>query len=450
MQTDPRRFDRRSALGLSGAAALTALISACSPSASQSSGPAGPAANSAGASRSASGSASSSASTTATPSAAPVELGGAAGAPTLTLWADSQYVSAFAAASKGFTQKYGANLKIQPFSFNDILTNFQKAGPTGNGPDLIDANIDWLGPLQQAGLVGSVDFGAKAASFDKRALTGWTVNGSPAGLPITIESLCVLRNPKLVSSPLTSWSDLSSVMRELVAKGVKYPLVIDNNAYVFIAVLTAFGGYCFKQTSGTYDIHNVGLDNSGSVDAFGIVSTAIKNKWTRSGIDADTVAKAFPAGEIGIHVTGPWQIPPYQAAKADFEIDSLPAGPAGPAVPWLSARGLLPSKASKNGALAQSFLTDYWAATTPMASFAKAVAKQSAWQPAQQSTDDATVKALTRSASTAEPIPSNPALQAFWPAVGDGLTLLFNGQSTAAKVAKNAQSAVAQAVKKQG
>ena len=454
MTEQSRRHTRRTFLNLTGAAGVAALAAACGGSSSSSA----PAPTAAGATTpagapSASGSASATpapaASGATTSAAAPVQVGNNAGGPTLTLWADSQYVPAYIAASKGFTEKYGANLVVQPFAFNDILTSFQKAGPAGNGPDLIDANIDWLGPLRQAGLVAPIDFGSKASSFNQRALTGWTENGSVLGMPITVESLCVLRNPKLVPQPMTNWSQLASVMSPLKSKKVKYPIVIDSNAYVYIAVLTAFGGYCFKQTSdGSYDVSDVGLDNAGSVKALDIVSTSIKNGWTKPGIDADTVAQAFPANQIGLQVTGPWQIPPFQAANAEFAIDPLPAGPAGPAVPWLSARGFLVNKLSKNAALAQTFLTDYWAADAPMASFAKAAAKESAWTPAQKSNDDATVQALAKAAATAQPIPSTPALQAFWPAVGDGLTLLFNGQSTPAKVAKNAQSAVVAAAKK--
>lgn len=455
MTQQARRFDRRNFLGLTGAAGLAALAAACS--SGSSTGSATPTPSPAGGSPAPTSAPAPSASATApavsgSPSASvtpPVTVGNIPGAPTLTMWVDSQYVAQHAAAAKGFSDKFGANVKVQPFGFNDILTNFQKAGPAGNGPDLIDANIDWLGPLQQAGLVAPVDFGANAAKFDKRALDGWTQNGAVLGMPITVESLCVLRNPKLLPEPLTNWSQLKTAMDGLVAKKVKYPIVYDSNAYVYIGILTAFGGYCFKQApDGKVDIADVGLDKPGTVQALDLLATSLKNGWTKPAVDANVVAKAFPANQIGLQVTGPWQILPYQDAKATFAIDPLPAGPAGPAVPWLSARGLLVNKLSKNAALAQSFLTDYWAADGPMATFAKVTAKQSAWLPAQKSNDDATVQALTKAAATALPIPSTPALQAFWPAVGDGLTLLFNKQSTPDKVARTAQAAVSAAAKK--
>jgi arabinogalactan oligomer/maltooligosaccharide transport system substrate-binding protein len=441
MPTGNGLFDRRGFLRVATAAGAAVGLAACGSSGSTSQAPA--------ATPSGSPSPSASGSPSGTPSPPPVVAGKKVDGPTMTVWADSLFVPPFVAASAGASEAIGANISFQPFGYGDLLTSFQKAGPTGNGPDLMDANIDWMGPLTQAGLLGALDFGDKAASFDKRALNGWTQDGAVYGMPIAIESLCVLRNPKLVPEPLKNWSDLEGVMAPLAKKGIRYPLVIDLNSYVFIAVTTAFGGYCYKQKpDGSYDINDIGLNNDGAVAALSMLDEAVKEKWTRPGVDADTVAKAFPAGQIGIHVTGPWQIPTYDTAKADYVIDTLPAGPAGKAVPFLSARGLVVNKLSPNAALAQSFLTDFWAGDEPMASFAEATHKQSAWTPVSTKSTDATVKALQAAAATAQPIPSTPAIQAYWPAMDNAQTLIYNQQSTPAKALATVQKAMVASSKK--
>lgn len=377
---------------------------------------------------------------------APVQAGEfVEGAPTLTIWAEASFVPSYAQASAQFSTDYGVNIVFQPYAFNDIITNFLRAAPTGNGPDLFDTNIDLLGQAYAAGLLASVDFGANQASFDQRGIDGWSL-GQPQmyGAPIQIESLCVYRNPDLIPEPVTSWDQFRTIAPGLLNSGVPYPFILGPNGYLFIGMLTAFGGYCFRYdpATGTYDVNDVGLDNEGSIQAAQLLDEMVKQGWLSAGVSDDIAIQFWPQSQVGMLLAGPWITAGLDEVSANYVIDPLPAGPAGPAVPWLSARGFALNSFSPNLALAQSFLVDYWAADAPMAAYATAAQRESAWLPVKDATATATVQALIAAAATAIPIPSDPLLSLYWPAVGDAQTTIINQAADPAEAMRNAAKQV--------
>ncbi len=362
----------------------------------------------------------------------------------LSLWMDSAFTAAMKKTVSGFSDKFGVSLDVQPKDYGTILANFQQAAPTGSGPDLLDVNINFIGPLVDARLVDAIDFGAKLSKLDERAVTGYTVDGKQYGLPLAIEATNMWRNPAVVSEPVTTFDDLAKVGADLQAKGIKYPFLIDVNAYVWQGMARAFGGYVFAQNSdGSYNVQDVGLDNAGTIACLQFLADGVAAGWVKyagaadnSGLDVGGAGDAWKAGQVGLHLSGPWMLDTYKKS-GPFEIDAIPAGPAGPAVSWLSARGLVVNSNSKSSALGATFLTDYLAADGPMTTWAKTTSKLSAWTPVQQSAADKTTLAFAAASTNAQPIPQNAELNGFWTPMTDGLTLILQGKSSPAEVASN-------------
>lgn len=451
---DPRIPTRRAALGALGGGAAAALLAACGssspaagPSASASAGGPASAAPSAGASAasggpSASAGASISGSASASPSASPATYAGAkVNGPTLTVWADSVRIPALAKVSAAFTQKYQVNVKFQPFDFGTLFTQVQQAGPTGNGPDLWDCNFDWTGKLISAGLLAPVELGAKGAQFDKRSVAGYTQNGALYALPLTLESTNVFRNPALIPKRVETWDQFTGIAAGLAAKGVRYPFLHVPNAYVFNSMLTAFGGYLYKPPSatGTVNSKDVGIDNAGAIGALSYYAMLAKKKYQRPGVDGNVVAKVF-AKQGGLLLSGPWDIATLQAAKAGFVLDPARAGPAGPAIPYLSARGLMVNKVGKQVALAQTYLTEFWANAEPMKQFATAMNLESAWNLVKAETDNPLVKAQIVAGKNAQPIPSDGRFNDYYQPMTDAMTLIVAGQTTPAQALKTVKA----------
>lgn len=438
-------FNRRRALGLLGGGAAAATLAACgggnNNAPAPANTPAGGASPSASASSSSSASSSASAKSSITPSGKPSLAAPQVAGPTLTVWADSIRIPALAKASAAFTQKFKVNVKFQPFAFGDLFTLIQQAGPSGNGPDLWDCNFDWTGKLIAAGLLAPVELGDKKASLDKRAVAGYTQDGVLYALPQTLESTFIYRNKDLIPDPVNTWDDFTKVAAGLVSKGIEYPFLHVPNAYVFNAMLTAFGGYLYKPpaANGSLDTKDVGIDNKGAVDALSYYQMLAQKKYQRPGVDANVLAKVF-AKQGGILFSGPWDVATMQQAKANFAIEPSPAGPAGPAIPYLSARGLMVNKVGKQVALAQTYLTEYFAAAEPMSILAKATNLESAWSEVKQSSASSLVRDQIKAGKNAQPIPSDGRFNDYYQPMTDAMTSIVAGQTTPQKALKTVKA----------
>ena len=372
--------------------------------------------------------------------------GAAPSAQKLTFWMDSVFAEALEKAVVAFREDFGVTLDIQPTAYGDIIGNYLQGAPGGSGPDLADFNIDHLGPLSKASLAAPLDFGDKLASFDPRAVAGYTVNGEMLGMPLVLESTNMWRNPTLVPDPVTDWASLASVAAGLQGK-VEYPFVMDGGGYTYAGMLTAFGGYVFKQNAdGSYDVNDVGLDNEGGVAALQFLADGVAAGWVKFGLEMENVGDAWANNQVGLHFSGPWMYASYSEGGAEFAIDAVPNGPAGTAVPWLSARGLVVNPVSENAALAATFLTEYLAANDPMATFAENTAKQSAWLPVQESAANEATLAFAAASVNAQPIPQNAELAGYWTPSEDAINLILQGQSTPAEVAGNLAAQLRDAV----
>lgn len=411
---------RRQTLGLMGAGGLAALLAACG----------GDGGNGGTGGATTPSTPSPTGSPTEEPQLAAPEVDG----PTLRIWADAEFVPRMIAASAAFTEQYSVNLEFQPLAFLDIQTQFAQAAPGGSGPDIIDGPVDWIAGFNQSSLLAPLDFGAKAASFDERALNGMTQDGTVYGLPLTVESINIWRNTDLIPDPITSWDQMAEVAQRLLDQGIEHPFLLENdppNGYLYIGMLTAFGGYAFAQRpDGSYDISDVGLDTEGAIASLAWVDQAVKAGWTRNGVSGDVASQAFSEGQGGVELAGPWRLEAYRESGVPFAIDPLPAGPAGPARPWLGCRGFMVNANSPQVALAQTFLSEYWATDAPMRAFAESTAKESAWTPVKGQAASPEVEAFIAAAENASIIPTDPALADYWPAIHGALELTYQQDAT--------------------
>jgi maltose-binding protein MalE len=364
----------------------------------------------------------------------------------LTFWMDSVFAEALEKAVTDFRDEFGVSLDIQPTAYGDIIGNYLQGAPGGSGPDLADFNIDHLGPLSKASLAAPLDFGDKLASLDPRAVAGYTVDGQMLGMPLVLESTNVWRNPSLIPDPVTDWAAVATTAADLQGK-VEYPFVMDGGGYTLAGMLTAFGGYVFKQNpDGSYDVNDVGLDNPGSIAAFQFLADGVAAGWIKFGLEMENVGDAWAENQVGLHFSGPWMYNAYADGGAEFAVDAVPNGPGGTAVPWLSARGLVVNPVSKNAALAATFLTEYLAANDPMATFAEETAKQSAWLPVQETAANDATRAFSAASVNAQPIPQNAELAGYWTPSEDAVNLVLQGQSTPAEICGNLAAQLRDAV----
>ena len=357
----------------------------------------------------------------------------------LTIWADALFAPTIEEISRAFAEQYGVEVVVQPMSMDDVREQTLIAAPAGEGPDLIEGPHDWLGALVEAGILAPIDLEEKKDLFLPAAIQAFTYGGKSYGMPLITENVALFRNKDLVSEAPKTWDELITVCKKVEAEGIKYCLLLQQgDAYHFFPIQTSFGGYVFGQNpDGTYNPKDVGIDSPGSLAAAQWLDMMVKEGHIQAGVDFDTARSLFAEGKAAFYITGPWNLSFFQEAGVHYAISPIPAGTE-EAKPFMGVRGLMVSTFSKQVALAQTYLTEFWATEEAMQKYYDGTKKACAFLPVQEKIADPDIAALGEAGLHAMPMPTIPEMAAFWTAMGDAITIVMQQQADPVEVFQNA------------
>lgn len=350
---------------------------------------------------------------------------------TLTIWADLNRAPILEEVAPEFTDEYGVEVVIQQVGFGDIRDQFIIAGPAGEGPDIFIGAHDWIGELVASGLLSPIDLGDNVENFLPAAVDAFTYDGELYGMPYSAESVGFFRNPELVPDAPETWDDVRVYSEDLVAAGTApYGYVIqENDPFHLFPLMTAFGGYVFGFEEGVgYDPQDVGIDSEGAIAALEWLDSMVEDGLTPDGLDYDSMHALFESGEAAMMVTGPWAVERIVASGVPFEITKIPAGPAGPAQPFLSVQGFMVSSFSEDPQLAQIFLNEFVATDDVMLALYEGEPRPPAWMPIMEQIEDPYLAAFSESAANGLAMPAIPEMSAVWTAWGNAQQLVIQQQ----------------------
>ena len=361
--------------------------------------------------------------------------------PTLTLWADDTRAPIMEALAPAFADEYGVDLVIQQVGFGDIRDQFIIAGPAGEGPDVFIGAHDWLGELVSSGLLAPIDLGDKADLFTEAALNGFTYEGELYGMPYSVENVAFFRNVDLVPEAPATWDDVRAISEELVSSGAaQFGYAIqENDPYHGFPIQTAFGGYVFAYEEGTgYNPEDVGIDSEGTIAGFDWLDKMVEDGMTPDGLDYDSMHALFEAGDAAMIVSGPWALDRIRASGVPYAVSTLPAGPAGPARPFLGVQGFMVSAFTADPQLAQIFLTEFVATEDVMFQFFEQNQRPPAMISVLESIEDPDLLAFGEAGVEGLAMPAIPEMSAVWTAWGDAMQLVIQQQVSAEEAFTNA------------
>jgi len=221
-------------------------------------------------------------------------------------------------------------------AYPDLPQAYADAVAAGGGPDLILAPAWWLRQLVDAKALLPLSDRLAAGESEQwmaAALDNLSLDGTLYGLPTNYELVSLYYNRALVEEaalPATT-DDLLALAAANPAQGVGLYL----NFYHLYWGIPAYGGELFDasgkvvldQTPGTAQFLNWLVDLSQTPGTF---------------VDRDyaMLLDRFKKGEFAFFVDGPWSSAELRQALGDnLGVALLPAGPSGPARPWLSGDG---------------------------------------------------------------------------------------------------------------
>ena len=232
-------------------------------------------------------------------------------------------------------------INVLQVPYNDIYNKYRTDVAAGGGPDLFIAPNDSLGDDARAGLVADITALAagKLDGVNQLGIDGMTVDGVLYGIPESLKAVAMWYNTSLLPTPPATTDELKALMEG----GTQ--VAISFGCYYDFGFFGAFGGKIFDENWKV-----VADQGTGVVDAMtylnDLYQIAKKNSWTKN--DSDGLA-VFQEGKAALITNGNWAMGDYKTALGDkLAVTALPAGPVGPATPFLGVDGFYFNPNSQN------------------------------------------------------------------------------------------------------
>lgn len=375
---------------------------------------------------------------------------GAKEAGVLEIWTDKVRYEILKPIAEDFEDDYSVDVELSQINYDDIRSQFNKAAPSKEGPDLLIGAHDWTGELAQNGLLEPILMSEDLKDkFTEVSLEAFTYDGDIYGLPYSMEAIALIYNKELVKEAPESWSELMDVSRELTNPekkqyGFVYPGTADPyHTYPFIS---AYGGYIFEYDGG-FNPNNLGLTTEGALKGLRILDEMYETGLIPEGIDYSTSQGLFTEGDAGMWMTGPWAISGIKKAEIDFGVTKIPPMEGNQPKPFVGVNGFYLSSYAEDTVLANEFLTNYIATEEVMTELYEKGNRPPVYKPVREKAkDDPTTAAFLDSASVGTPMPNIPEMNATWGALTDKLQLISQQKQEPKAAMESAEEIITQAI----
>lgn len=384
-----------------------------------------------------------------TPAAA--ELKPEAGA-TLKFWCDNDDYNK--KIIELFNKKYpDVKVTAEKIGTTDARAKLELAGPTGQGADVLVMAHDGVAISAQSGNILELPELATdiKGRFLPNAVDAASYNGKVYAQPISIKTIALFYNKKLVDKPVTTWEDM-------LAFAKTYNDPSKNKFAMFWQVSDPYHNFWTMSANG-YEMfgpqHNdktkINWDTPEALKGMEFYKS-LKALYPVASADAtwDAMTNAFGEGKAPYALTGPWSIKGYTDKGVDFGIVALP-----------TVNGKHPtSLATVDTAVVSSF-TKYPNASKLLAQVVGSAEGLKLYYDTKgelPSTKDATsldyIKADVHLAGVAQqaqysmPMPYIPEMSNVWDPYAKAFAAVWDGSQDPATALKNAQDAYNTAITK--
>lgn len=255
------------------------------------------------------------------------------GTVTLTVWESTNGPDEFIRqAGAKYTESHpNVKIKYVNVELGDSVNQIALDGPAGKGADVFAAPHDRLGSLVAGGHVLPTqnldEIKSKALASCVKALT---YDGTTYGYPVSAETSALFYNKKLISEnevPKT-WEELAAFAKDFNSKNTgKYGFVMNvGEAYYTVIFTTENGNRLFGKdgNDGTKTYINT-PDAVNGMKFFQSLRSALD--VPAADLETSTIDGAFQSGNAALHITGLWNVKPFEEAGIDFGVAPLPSLP---------------------------------------------------------------------------------------------------------------------------
>ncbi len=341
----------------------------------------------------------------------------------LLVWYSVDGAKGMARVAEEFTKKTGVPVTVE--APEDGPGKFQQAAAAGKGPDIWIWAHDRIGEWIAGGLIQPLSPSKKIqAGIDPLAWKAFSVGGKTWGYPYSIEAIGLVYNKALVKTPPKTFEEVMALDKTLSGQGKKAILWDYTNTYFTWPLLSAGGGYAFKQKpDGTYDPNDTGVNNAGAVAGVTLLDKLLREKYMPEGSGYAEMEGGMAQGKVAMMINGPWSWDNLKKAKIDFGVAKIPMVNGKKASPFVGVKGIMINKASPNKDLATEFIENYVLQVKglKMINEAEAIGVPANIAYYNELKADPNIAAVMASAQDGLPMPNNPEMGRFWSAMVSSL-----------------------------
>ncbi len=225
----------------------------------------------------------------------------------------------------------GLNVEVLEVPFGDVFNKWQLEVASGEGPDLMIVPNDSLGQLTRDGLIADITDMVPAealAELSQLSIDGSSVDGRLMQVPESLKAVAMYYNKDKVATPPATTDELLAA----VEGGLKLGLL--QGIYHNFGFAGAFGGSLMDADG------KCTADAGGFAEALQFLADL---KAAGAVIDPsyDNMANGLKDGTYDAIIDGPWAAGGYAAAVPNLGVAAMPAGPAGPSLPFAGVDGWL-------------------------------------------------------------------------------------------------------------
>jgi arabinogalactan oligomer/maltooligosaccharide transport system substrate-binding protein len=357
---------------------------------------------------------------------------------TLTVWESDGPEKLFIEemAKAYMVENQHVTIVAEPVSHTDTAQRLQLDGPAGVGADVFAAPHDKLGEMLVSGIILENTYTDIMKNTMVEAATNATSSeGKLYGYPTGIETYALFYNKALVSSPPETWDEVKEFAKIFNGpKEGKYAIVWDvDDGYFNYMFLSGYGADLFGPDGTDKSKHMV--NSPEAIKSLEYFQGFRKDYLDVAAADltGDFMSAGFQEGKIAMAVTGPWAINGYREAGVDFGVATLPRlpGQSNPPASFSGIRAMYVSAFSNNPEEAHKFAA--YLTTNEALLERYEITKQIPPHKDIKIEDDAHAGILAQF-EFSKPMPSIPAMNNYWPAVGSAYANIWNGSDIKAEL----------------
>lgn len=333
-------------------------------------------------------------------------------------------------AGKAYTKEHpNVIIDFINLDIHNTVDMLAKDAPLGIGPDIIAAPHDNLGSLVTKNLIipteNPQEVSKKVLKSCSKALT---YNGTMYGYPASAETYALFYNRNLIkdSEVPKSWTGLVDWVQSFnKTHPGKLGFVMDvTGAYYSILFTTSDGNRLYGE-SGT-DSRTPNMSTPAAIKGIKFFQTLRDSLGLKNTeLSTSSCDNLFTSGNAAMHITGLWNVKPFEKAGINFGVATIPSlpGESTPAASFSGTRGMYVTACSKHPKEAADFLNFILTPEMQQLRFSLTGSMPSI----NTSVNSKYMPGFLEQLDYAFPMPSIPAMGKFWSESEKTLRNIWNG-----------------------